>query len=127
MVQMIAAWLSQDVSLGGDLSSPLLSCLGAVGLIAPWNFPWAIPVWKSAPALVAGNTVVFKPAELTPATSALLAEIYEAAGLPGIFGPILQIDPGLPEGRDILLQRLGDSPQGALRTVTYGPKVAVRV
>jgi alpha-ketoglutaric semialdehyde dehydrogenase len=56
--------------------------LGVVGLIAPWNFPWAIPVWKSAPALAAGNTVVFKPAELTPATASLLVEIYEEAGLP---------------------------------------------
>src|SRR4051794_26299928 len=56
--------------------------LGVVGLIAPWNFPWAIPVWKSAPALAAGNTVVFKPAELTPATATLLAEIYQEAGLP---------------------------------------------
>ena len=64
--------------------------LGVVGLIAPWNFPWAIPVWKSAPALVAGNTVIFKPAELTPATAALLAEIYEAAGLPpGVFNVIV--------------------------------------
>ncbi|HZD40538.1 MAG TPA: aldehyde dehydrogenase family protein [Terriglobales bacterium] len=60
--------------------------LGVVGLIAPWNFPWAIPVWKSAPALVAGNAVVFKPAELTPATAALLTEIYAEAGLPpGVF------------------------------------------
>ena len=42
------------------------SPLGVVGLIAPWNFPWAIPVWKSAPALAAGNCVIFKPAELTP-------------------------------------------------------------
>ncbi len=56
--------------------------LGVVGLIAPWNFPWAIPVWKSAPALVAGNCVVFKPSELVPATAALLAEVYEEAGLP---------------------------------------------
>src|SRR5688572_3882275 len=56
--------------------------LGCVGLIAPWNFPWAIPVWKSAPAIVSGNCVVFKPAELTPATSILLADIYEQAGLP---------------------------------------------
>lgn len=64
--------------------------LGCVGLIAPWNFPWAIPVWKSAPAIVAGNGVVFKPAELTPATSALLAEIYEEAGLPpGIFNMVV--------------------------------------
>ena len=64
--------------------------LGCVGLIAPWNFPWAIPVWKSAPAIVAGNAVVFKPAELTPATSALLAEIYEEAGLPpGVFNMVV--------------------------------------
>ena len=64
--------------------------LGAVGLIAPWNFPWAIPVWKSAPAIVAGCAVVFKPSELTPATSALLAEIYEEAGLPpGVFNMLV--------------------------------------
>lgn len=64
--------------------------LGIVGLIAPWNFPWAIPVWKSAPALVAGNAVVFKPAELVPATAAILTEIYEEAGLPpGIFNMVV--------------------------------------
>jgi aldehyde dehydrogenase (NAD+) len=64
--------------------------LGVVGLIAPWNFPWAIPVWKSAPALAAGNCVVFKPAELTPATATLLTEIYEQAGLPpGVFNMIV--------------------------------------
>jgi len=64
--------------------------LGVVGLIAPWNFPWAIPVWKSAPALVAGNTVIFKPAELTPATASLLTEIYEHAGLPpGVFNMLV--------------------------------------
>src|SRR5688500_3736869 len=64
--------------------------LGVVGLIAPWNFPWAIPVWKSAPALAAGNTVIFKPAELTPATATLLTEIYEQAGLPpGVFNMLV--------------------------------------
>jgi acyl-CoA reductase-like NAD-dependent aldehyde dehydrogenase len=64
--------------------------LGVVGLIAPWNFPWAIPVWKSAPALAAGNCVIFKPAELTPATSTLLTEIYEQAGLPaGVFNMLV--------------------------------------
>ncbi len=56
--------------------------LGVVGLITPWNFPWAIPVWKIAPALVAGNTVVFKPAELTPGTASIFVEILEEAGLP---------------------------------------------
>jgi alpha-ketoglutaric semialdehyde dehydrogenase len=64
--------------------------LGVVGLIAPWNFPWAIPVWKSAPALVAGNSIIFKPAELTPATATLLTEIYEEAGLPsGVFNMLV--------------------------------------
>ena len=64
--------------------------LGVVGLIAPWNFPWAIPVWKSAPALVAGNCVVFKPSELVPATATLLTEIYEEAGIPpGVFNMVV--------------------------------------
>lgn len=72
--------------------------LGAVGLIAPWNFPWAIPVWKSAPAIVAGNAVVFKPSELTPATSVLLAEIYEEAGLPpGVFNLLVGTGPEVGE------------------------------
>jgi alpha-ketoglutaric semialdehyde dehydrogenase len=64
--------------------------LGVVGLITPWNFPWANPLWKSAPALVAGNTVVFKPAELTPATASLLVDIYEKAGMPpGVFNMVV--------------------------------------
>jgi aldehyde dehydrogenase (NAD+) len=56
--------------------------LGVVGLITPWNFPWSIPCWKIAPALVAGNTIVFKPAELTPGTARILVELFEKAGLP---------------------------------------------
>lgn len=56
--------------------------IGVVGLITPWNFPWALPVWKIAPAIVAGNCVVFKPAELTPGTATVLVEILEEAGLP---------------------------------------------
>ncbi|HVR30545.1 MAG TPA: aldehyde dehydrogenase family protein [Thermoanaerobaculia bacterium] len=56
--------------------------LGPVGLIAPWNFPWAIPVWKAAPALVAGNTMVLKPATLTPACTSLFVDILAEAGLP---------------------------------------------
>lgn len=64
--------------------------MGVVGLIAPWNFPWAIPVWKSAPALVSGNAVILKPASLTPATAGILAEVYEEAGLPkGVFNVIV--------------------------------------
>src|SRR5262249_35287526 len=56
--------------------------VGAIGIITPWNFPIAIPIWKIAPALVCGNTVVFKPATLTPLTAALIAEVFAEAGLP---------------------------------------------
>ena len=56
--------------------------LGVVAVVTPWNFPVAIPCWKIAPALVAGNTVVFKPATLTPTTASLVVEVFEAAGLP---------------------------------------------
>jgi aldehyde dehydrogenase (NAD+) len=56
--------------------------IGVVGLITPWNFPIAIPTWKVFPALVCGNTVVFKPAEDTPACATRLVELFEEAGLP---------------------------------------------
>ncbi|HXM50548.1 MAG TPA: aldehyde dehydrogenase family protein, partial [Pyrinomonadaceae bacterium] len=64
--------------------------LGVVACVTPWNFPVAIPVWKIAPALVAGNTVVFKPATLTPATGVRIVEIFEEAGIPpGVLNLIL--------------------------------------
>jgi aldehyde dehydrogenase (NAD+) len=56
--------------------------VGVVGLITPWNFPIAIPVWKLAPALAFGNTVVMKPAALTPRTTNHVAACLHAAGLP---------------------------------------------
>lgn len=60
--------------------------VGVVGLITPWNFPIAIPAWKIAPALAYGNTVVFKPAEMTPACAFVLAELLVDAGIPsGVF------------------------------------------
>lgn len=63
--------------------------LGVVGLITPWNFPVAVPVWKIAPALVCGNTVVWKPSELTPFTSRAVMEIFAEAGLPaGVFNMV---------------------------------------
>src|SRR5260221_9985297 len=62
---------------------------GVVGLITPWNFPIAIPLWKIAPALVYGNTLIFKPAELTPLTAWHIADVLTQAGLPkGVFNLI---------------------------------------
>jgi acyl-CoA reductase-like NAD-dependent aldehyde dehydrogenase len=64
--------------------------LGVVGLITPWNFPIAIPAWKTAPALACGNCVVLKPAELVPATAHALAEIIARAGIPaGAFNLVM--------------------------------------
>jgi len=56
--------------------------IGVAGLITPWNFPMAIPCWKSFPALLVGNSVVFKPASDTPATATMLVRIFEEAGMP---------------------------------------------
>ncbi|WP_434026071.1 aldehyde dehydrogenase family protein [[Pseudomonas] boreopolis] len=64
--------------------------VGVVGIIAPWNFPLAIPAWKIAPALAYGNTVVFKPAEIVPACAWAIAEILSRAGLPeGVFNMVI--------------------------------------
>ncbi len=65
-----------------NLSYTVKQPLGVVGAITPWNFPVSIPVWKIAPALVAGNTVIFKPATLTPLTAAKVTQIFADAGLP---------------------------------------------
>lgn len=76
--------------------------LGVVGIIAPWNFPVAIPIWKVAPALIYGNTVVLKPAQETGVTAALVVECFAEAGLPAgvlnvVFGSGRVIGQGLAE------------------------------
>ena len=73
--------------------------MGVIGAITPWNFPIAIPSWKAFPALVAGNTMVIKPAEDTPWTVCKLAEILHEAGLPaGVFNVVTGFGPtaGMP-------------------------------
>jgi aldehyde dehydrogenase (NAD+) len=56
--------------------------VGVIGMITPWNFPLAIPAWKIAPALAYGNTIVFKPSEVVPASPWTLVDIVQRAGLP---------------------------------------------
>jgi alpha-ketoglutaric semialdehyde dehydrogenase len=64
--------------------------LGVVACVTPWNFPIAIPAWKIAPALVAGNTVVFKPASLTPLCAAQVVQCFLDGGLPdGVLNMVL--------------------------------------
>ncbi|HEU0200997.1 MAG TPA: aldehyde dehydrogenase family protein [Burkholderiaceae bacterium] len=75
--------------------------VGVVGLIAPWNFPLAIPAWKIAPALAYGNCVVFKPAELVPGCAWTIAEILSRTSLPpGVFN--LVMGPGSVVGAAIV-------------------------
>ena len=74
--------LGDSIPVSGGQAWTVREPLGVVGLIVPWNFPLAIAAWKLGPALAAGNTVVLKPAELTPLTALRLQEIALEAGLP---------------------------------------------
>jgi acyl-CoA reductase-like NAD-dependent aldehyde dehydrogenase len=74
--------LGDTIPVAGGHAFTVREPLGVVGLITPWNFPLAIAAWKLGPALAAGNTVVLKPAELTPLTARRFSEIALAAGLP---------------------------------------------
>jgi aldehyde dehydrogenase (NAD+) len=95
--------------------------VGVVGVITPWNFPIAIPAWKIAPALAFGNTVVFKPAELTPACSWALVDILVRAGLPkGVLN--LVMGKGSVVGQTIL-----DSPDVTAITFTGSTGTGKRV
>lgn len=74
--------------------------VGVCGLIAPWNYPLLQASWKLAPALAAGNTVVLKPAEITPLTTIKMAEIFEEVGLPpGVVNVVL--GPGSSVGSEL--------------------------
>jgi acyl-CoA reductase-like NAD-dependent aldehyde dehydrogenase len=74
--------LGETIPVAGGVDMTFREPLGVVGLIVPWNFPLAIASWKVAPALAAGNTVVLKPAELTPLTALELERTAVDSGLP---------------------------------------------
>ncbi len=74
--------LGQTIPVAGGVDMTFREPLGVVGLIVPWNFPLVIASWKVAPALAAGNTIVLKPAELTPLTALELERLALEAGLP---------------------------------------------
>src|SRR4029078_8269982 len=72
----------RQIPVAGGVDVTFREPLGVVGVIVPWNFPMPIAGWGFAPALAAGNTVVLKPAEITPLTAIRLAELGRDAGLP---------------------------------------------
>jgi acyl-CoA reductase-like NAD-dependent aldehyde dehydrogenase len=93
--------------------------LGVLAIVTPWNFPIAIPAWKIAPALAFGNTVVFKPASLTPLTAVRLVEALAEAGLPPgvlnlVTGSARDVgDPLLRDPRVIAISFTGSNETGA--------------
>ncbi|HLW43782.1 MAG TPA: aldehyde dehydrogenase family protein, partial [Candidatus Acidoferrales bacterium] len=97
---------SYPSELPKNFSYTVRTPIGVIGAITPWNFPLAIPVWKVAPALVAGNTCVLKPAELTPLCAIRMTEIFEQAGLPaGVLNLVLgageEVGDELVQNRDV--------------------------
>ena len=109
--------LGETIPVAGGQSWTVREPLGVVGLIVPWNFPLTIAAWKLAPALAAGNTVVLKPAELTPLTALRFAEIATAAGIPdGVINVV--VGPGRTCG-----QRLVEHPDVAKIAFTGSTEV----
>ncbi|MFK4088643.1 aldehyde dehydrogenase family protein [Kribbella sp. NPDC020789] len=107
----------RQIPVAGGIDVTFHEPLGVVGVIVPWNFPMPIAGWGFAPALAAGNTVVLKPAELTPLTAIRLGELALEAGLPP---GVLEIVPG--EGK-VVGQRFVTNP--TVRKVVFTGSTAV--
>jgi betaine-aldehyde dehydrogenase len=109
--------LGDTIPVAGGEAFTVREPLGVVGLITPWNFPLTIASWKLAPALAAGNTVVLKPAELTPLTALRFAELAAEAGVPdGVVNVV--VGPGSTVG-----QRLVEHPDVAKIAFTGSTEV----
>ncbi|MYS22985.1 Acyl-CoA reductase [Streptomyces sp. DvalAA-14] len=94
----------RQIPVAGGIDITFREPLGVVGVIVPWNFPMPIAGWSIAPALAAGNTVLVKPAELTPLTALRLGELALQAGIPD---GVLQI---LPGAGPVVGRRFVDNP-----------------
>ncbi|HEY2052838.1 MAG TPA: aldehyde dehydrogenase family protein [Solirubrobacterales bacterium] len=109
--------LGKTIPVAGGIDMTFREPLGVVGLIVPWNFPLMIASWKVAPALAAGNTIVLKPAELTPLTAIELERIALEAGIPeGVLNVV--VGPGRVCG-----QRLVEHPDVAKIAFTGSTEV----
>jgi betaine-aldehyde dehydrogenase len=113
--------LGDTIPVAGGVAMTFREPLGVVALITPWNFPLTIAAWKLAPALAAGNTVVLKPAELTPLTALELERIALSAGLPeGVVNVVA--GPGSTAG-----QRLVEHPDVAKVAFTGSTEVGRKI
>ncbi|HEV7193134.1 MAG TPA: aldehyde dehydrogenase family protein [Jatrophihabitantaceae bacterium] len=113
--------IGQQIPVADGIDVTFHEPLGVIGAIVPWNFPMPIASWAFAPALAAGNTVVLKPAELTPLTAIRLAELALEAGLPQ---DVFQV---LPGKGSVVGQRFVDSPDVAKIVFTGSTEVGQQV
>jgi acyl-CoA reductase-like NAD-dependent aldehyde dehydrogenase len=120
----------ETIPTAGGMVFTVREPMGVVGLITPWNFPLAIASWKMAPALAAGNTVVLKPAELTPLTALRFAELALEAGLPEgvvnvVAGPGRECGTRLVEHPDVAkIAFTGSTPVG--RSIAAGASQTIK-
>jgi acyl-CoA reductase-like NAD-dependent aldehyde dehydrogenase len=125
--------LGNTIPVAGGVDMTFREPLGVVGLITPWNFPLTIASWKVGPALAAGNTIVLKPAELTPLTAIELERLALEAGLPeGVLnvvnGPGRVVGERIVEHPDVAKvaftgstevgRRIGELASGSIKRVT---------
>jgi betaine-aldehyde dehydrogenase len=113
--------LGDTIPVAGGVDMTFREPLGVVALIVPWNFPLTIASWKAAPAIAAGNTIVLKPAELTPLTALELERIALQAGVPeGVINVV--VGPGRVVG-----ERLTEHPDVAKVAFTGSTEVGRRI
>jgi acyl-CoA reductase-like NAD-dependent aldehyde dehydrogenase len=113
--------IGQQIPVADGIDVTFHEPLGVVGVIVPWNFPMPIASWGFAPALAAGNTVVLKPAELTPMTAMRLAELALEAGLPE---NVFQV---LPGKGSVVGQRFVEHPDVAKIVFTGSTEVGRQI
>ncbi|HWE33452.1 MAG TPA: aldehyde dehydrogenase family protein [Solirubrobacteraceae bacterium] len=122
--------LGETIPVAGGQAFTVREPLGVVGLIVPWNFPLVIASWKLAPALAAGNTVVLKPAELTPLTALRFEQLATEAGIPDgvvnvVVGPGSVVGKRLVEHRDVAkIAFTGSTEVG--RTIAAGAAATIK-
>ena len=119
------------VEMPNKFGMALRDAAGVVGLITPWNFPVAVPSWKMLPALIAGNTVVWKPSEDTPAVSAAFVRVFEDAGLPaGVLNLVLgagEAGAALATHADVRIISFTGSTQTGLKVYTSAAALGKKV
>jgi aldehyde dehydrogenase (NAD+) len=119
------------VEMPNKFGMALRDSVGVIGLVTPWNFPVAVPSWKMLPALVAGNAVIWKPSEETPAVAAAFVQVFIDAGLPeGTLNLILgagDVGAALVQHPDVRVISFTGSTETGLKVYTQAARLGKKV